>query len=150
MASATQAGTLRVYATEPNGHRHLVYQFRNGGAISAGGSPDGVLANKTVDTQVFVPKKLPLMAGGWKVQMTLALDATDGLDASDSYIELPVSIQGAGVRHLNAADLGYTVDYPAASPAGVELPIGPGHSIPNGEIAVIGGAHCVISIENDT
>lgn len=150
MASATEAGTIRVYAVEPNGHRHLVYQARNGGAISAGGSPDGVLANKTVDTQVFWPKKQPVMSGGWKVMVTLAMDAADGLDASDSYIEIPISIKGAGVRHLNASDLSYTTDLPASTPASVETPIGTGYTIPNGELAVIGGAHCVISIEDDT
>lgn len=150
MASATEPGIIRVYATEPNGHKHLVYQFKNGGAISAGGSPDGVLANKTIDTQVFIAKKAPVMSGGWKVQMTLELEGADGLDASDSYIELPISIKGAGVRHLSAANLGYTTDLPAATPASVEIPIGAGYTIPNGEFAVIGGSHCVISIEDDT
>lgn len=149
MASATAPGVVRVYATEPNGHKHLVYQFKNGGAVSAGGSPDGVLANKTIDTQLFIAKKRPILQGGWKVQLTLALTTADGLDASDSYIELPLSIRGAGVRHLTSADLGYTVDFPAASPASVELPIGAGYTVPNGEEAMIGGAHCVISVEDD-
>jgi len=149
MASVTSPGINRVYAVEPNGHKHLVYQYSNTGAISAGGSPDGVLANKTIDTQVPVAKKKPVLSGGWKVFMTHELVTTDGLDASDSTIEFPLSIQGAGVRHVTAAMLGYTVDYPAACPAGVELPLGAGYTLPNGEMAVLGGAQAVISVEDD-
>lgn len=151
MASATENGELRIYAVSPEGQRILTHRYRNGGAISAGGSPDGVLANKTQDKWVFIPKAdYPVLTGGWKVQLFIVLDASDGLDASDSYIEIPLTIRGGGIKYLNATDLGYTTDYPANSPAGVELPLGAGYTIPDGQEAKIGGDHGVISIEDDT
>jgi len=150
MASATQAGTIRVYAVSPEGQRVQTHTFRNGGSISAGGSPDGVLANLTADKHLFIPKHPQIMTGGWKVAMTIELDATDGLDASDATIDYPITIRGAGVKFLNATDLGYTVDFAAASPASVELPLGAGFTIPDGQMVKIGGATGVISIENDT
>ena len=151
MASVTEAGILRLYATEPNGRKHLVWQGRNGGVVSAGGSPDGVLANKTADKWIFLPRiESPVLYGGWKVQLTLEMDASDGLDASDAFISIPISVKGAGVRELTASDLGYSTDIPASTPAGIEVPIGAGYTIPNGEAVKIGGGPMAISIEDDT
>jgi len=151
MASATQAGVLRIYAISPSGQRVLTHQYRNGGAISAGGSPDGVLANKTADKWVYVPKNNSVvLTGGWKVAMTIELDASDGLDASDATIQFPITVRGAGVRYLTSADFGYTTDLPASTPASVEIPLGAGYTIPNGQAVKVGGAVGAISIENDT
>lgn len=149
MASATQAGILKIYAVSPMGKQYMTHQYRNGGAVSAGGSPDGVLANKTADKWVFFPLSNIVMSGGWKVQVTLTMDTADGCDASDAVIQLPLTFKGEGVRYLTSADLGYTVDIPAATAAGVPLPIGSGYTIPNGQFARNGGAVGVISIEND-
>ena len=150
MASATAPGTIRVYAVSPDGKKYMTHSYRNGGAVSAGGSPSGVLANKTADKWVFFPLSNVVLSGGWKVQMTLEMEAADGLDASDAYIELPITFKGEGVRTLNATNLGYTVDIPAATAASIEVPIGSGYSIPDGKFAKIGGSVGVISIEDDT
>lgn len=152
MASATKAGNLRLYAVAPTGERVLAWQGRNGGAISAGGSPDAVLANKTADKWDFIPKfDGAILSGGWKVMLTLEMDAADGLDASDSVVEIALTLSTGTVKRLNTADLGYTVDYPAATSASVELPMGAGYSIPNGVFAKIGSniVKSVISIEDD-
>jgi hypothetical protein len=150
MASANEAGNLYVMAVSPEGQKIPVFVARNGGAISAGKSPDGVLANLTFDKWIFMPLSNVELTGGWKVQLILNMDATDGLDASDSYIDLPISIAGQGIRHLSAADLGYTTDYPAATPAACDISLGAGYTIPNGQRVRIGGDRCAISIEDDS
>jgi hypothetical protein len=149
MASAPAKGKIFLYATSPNGHKNVAFTFTSTGAVGAGGSPDGVLANKTADKQVNLPRNEKfILTGGWKVQLGFELDAADGMDASDATIQIPLSVKGAGVRTLTAADLGYTVDYPAATPAN-EVCLGDGYTIPNGEVCAIGGGPCVIAIEDD-
>ena len=151
MASAIQAGNLRLYAVSPIGQKVLAYSARNGGTISAGGSPDGVLANLTADKWDYIPKFNVVLSGGWKVFLTLEMDAADGCDASDSVIEIPLTLSDGSVKRINATDLGYTVDYPAATAAAVELPLGAGYTIPNGVFCKIGSnlMKGVISIQND-
>lgn len=150
MASAPEAGILRVYATSPTGQKFQTHQFYNGAAISAGSSPDGVLANLTADKWLFIPKSNVVLSGGWKVQLTIEMAAADGLDASDCVVYLPLTVKGEGVRMLTTANLAFTVDVPAATAADVEIPLGAGYTIPQGKFAKIGGAKGVISIEDDT
>lgn len=150
MASSIEVGVLKIYAVSPTGQRFQTHTYQNGGAISAGASPDGVLANKTADKWMFIPKSPVLLSGGWKVVLTLTMAAADGLDASDSYIEIPLTVKGQGVRMLTAADLGYTTDVPAATLANIPVQLGTGYTIPQGQFAKIGGAKGVISIEDDS
>ena len=150
MASVTEPGVVRLYAVAPNGQKSQVATYRNGEAVSAGGSPDGVLANKTADKQLFQPRAGPVMSTGWTFAATFTLDATDGIDASDCVISIPITRDDGVVRYLNATDLGFTVDLPAATPAGVELPLGTGFTIPNNTRFQFGGGIIVISIEDDT
>jgi len=151
MASANCGGTLKIYAVSPSGQRILTHQYENGGVISAGGSPDGVPASKTADLMLYMNRYDGItLTGGWKVVLTVTLKTSDGLDASDSWINLPISVRGAGVQTLTSSELAYSVDYPASSPISVELPIGAGYTIPNGQEVRIGGAPAMISIENDS
>lgn len=150
MVSANEPGTIRLYAVTPDRRRIMIGSFRNGGPVSAGGSPDAVLANLTADKQLFQPVGGPVMTTGWIFQATLAIDATDGLDASDAVISIPLTEDNGVVRFLNSTDLAYATDYPAATPASVELAIGAGFTIPAGSRFKFGGGPIVISIEDDT
>lgn len=150
MASANEPGLLRLYAVNPGRQRILIGSFRNGGPVSAGNSPDGVLANLTADKQLFQPVGGPVMTTGWTLQPTIALDASDGIDASDCVISIPLTEDNGVVRFINPADLGFTADFPASTPASVELPIGTGFTIPAGSRFKFGGGPIVISIEDDT
>ncbi len=150
MASVTEPGILRVYAVSPTGQRFQTHMFQNGGAISAGGSPDGVLANVTEDKHMFIPKSALKLYGGWKVVLTLEMAAADGLSYADSRIQLPITVKGEGVQWLTVAKLAWTVDIAAATAADIEVQLGKGYEIPLGKVAKIGGAKGVISIEDDT
>lgn len=150
MASAIEPGLIKCFAIAPGGARIELARYRNGGEVSAGGSPDGVLANKTADTHLFQNVGGPVMTTGWKFMTTLTMDSADGLDASDATISIPITRDDGVVAYLNATDLVYTTDYPAATIAGVELPIGAGYTIPNGERYKFGGGPIVIAIEDDS
>jgi len=148
MASDQLTGAIiRLYATEPNGNRHKVFEGVNE-ITGPGGSPDGVIATVKDNELPYMDLSPIKLSGGWKAQMTVELTVADGSDASDSIIMVPVQTQN-GKKTLTAADFGYTVDYPAATAASVELPVGAGKTVPDGESWQLGGAKYFISIEND-
>lgn len=150
MASANEPGNLRIVAITPQGIEVEVAQYRSDGPVSAGKSPDGVLANLTIDKQMFMQLCGPVLGDGWKIGLRFKMDAADGLDASDCVIMLPITRDDNSPRTLNATDLGFSTDLPAATPAGVWLPLGSDFGIPVGTRWKIGGGPVVISIEDDT
>ena len=154
MASANEPAEIRVVAEDINGNNFICYKFRSDSAIAAGYSPDGVLANATVDKQVKVGLSGPVLQGGWKVRLFLKLDAADGIDVSDCVIQLPITEDNGTQRVLNATDFGATTDLPAATPAGNLVELGTGYTIPQNARVRVGSADktvpTVLSIEDDT
>jgi hypothetical protein len=150
MASANEAGVLRIVAESPEGHQIVTHTYRSDGFINAGKSPDGVLANLTRDKWAFIPKAdYPVLSGGWRIRLLFKLDAQDGLDASDGVIQIPLTVKGQGIQFLSAADLGHTVDFPASTTLGTWHELGTGYTVPNGQQVKIGGDYGVISVEDD-
>lgn len=154
MASANEPADLRVVIEDPNGNQTVTHTYRNGGAISAGASPDGVLANKTVDKQQKVGLSGPVATAGHKVRLLAKLDAADGIDASDCVVQVAYTKSDGTESQFTAADFGFTTDLPAATPAGYWVELGSGYTVPDGVRLRIGSATLstptVISIEDDT
>jgi hypothetical protein len=154
MASANEPADIRIVAEDPFGNQYVVHTARSDGAINAGKSPDGVLANLTHDKQVKLPVGGPVLVGGWKVRLLVNLDATDGLDVSDGVFQVAVTDATGAERQLSASDLGITTDFPAASPASSWLELGSGYTVPNGQRLRIGSLSLttptVVSVEDDT
>lgn len=132
----------------------ICHQARSDGAINAGKSPDGVLANLTYDKQVKVPVGGPVLEGGWKVRILAKLDAADGLDVSDGVYQVAITQDNGVEKQLSASDLGITVDHPAGTIASVWHELGSGWTVPQGERYRIGShsmnTPTVISIEDDS
>jgi hypothetical protein len=150
MSSANEAGQLRVVAITPQGQEVIVHTYRSDGPINAGKSPDGVLANLTIDKWMHMPVGGPVLSTGWRVGIRFKLDATDGLDVSDGVIQFPLTFDDGSQRYLNAADIGNTTDFPAATPAGTWLALGTDYAVPAGTRCKIGGGPAVISVEDDS
>lgn len=154
MASANEPGEIRIVAEDIMGNQYICYKFRTDSAVNAGASPDGVLANATVDKQVKVGLSGPTAMGGWKIRMFLKMDAADGIDASDCVIQIPITEDNGTQRVLNASDFGFSTDLPASSPASSLLELGTGYTVPEGARIKVGSADktvpIVISIEDDT
>ena len=152
MASAPLPGAIaRIYAVRGDtGAKKLLHTCVNE-VFNAGGSPDGVLANLTVDKWARLPLNTTRLSGtrGDVVAMTMELTAADGSDASDCILRLPIISSTGGIKHLTMADIGFTTDVPAATAASVEIPLGAGYSVPYGEVVQVGGGPAVISLEND-
>jgi len=154
MASANEPGEIRVIVEDVMGNQSVCYKFRSDSAINAGKSPDGVLANLTVDKQVKVGLAGPIATGGSKIRLFAKLDAADGIDASDCVIQVPITEDNGTQRVLNGTDFGFTVDLPAATPADNLIELGTGYTILQGARCRVGSADktvpIVISIEDDT
>ena len=148
MASDQATGALiRIYGTAPSGKKTPLFQGINE-QTGPGGSPDGAQATVKDNEIPYMPVNPIMLSGGDKIQVFVELKTADGLDASDSIITLPIRRNGAP-EYLSTADFGWTVDYPAASPASVELQLGAGYTIPEGDKVQIGGGKYFISIEDD-
>lgn len=150
MASANEPGIIEVRVSRSGKGEKVLLRIRSDSNINAGKSPEGVLANLTVDKQVYLPlSSLGLLAGD-KIILYFKLDATDGLDVSDGVFLLPYWEDGE-FRQLNATDLGITTDIPAATVPATWVALGGGYTVPtNVRLARFGGGSCVISIEDDT
>lgn len=154
MASANEAGELRIVVEDPQGNQGICHKFRSDSAVNAGKSPDGVLANLTTDKQMKVGLGGPVATPGSRVRLFFKFDATDGLDVSDGVYQIPVTFDDGTERVLSASDLGISTDIPAATVAGSWIELGSGYLVPDGVRLRVGSKSMltpiVISVEDDT
>ena len=154
MASANEPAALKIVVEDPQGNQQVAWEGRSDSFINAGKSPDGVLANLTVDKQGVIPLGKPIAFPDYVIRLFAKLDAADGLDVSDGVIQICVTQSNGVERQLNATDISYTTDYPAATVAGTWLEMGKGYTVPAGQKlrvgSITGKTPSVISIEDDT
>lgn len=150
MASDQLPGAIvRLYVKRAKGAAIPVFEGVNE-FTGPGGSPEGVIATVKDNELPFMPMAATVAEGGDKIIATVELTTADGSDASDTVMNVPLRVLGKGMKMLSRTDFAYTVDYPAATAASVELPLGAGWTVPNGERVQVGGGKYFISIENDT
>jgi len=150
MASANEAGIIEVRVSRSGKGEKVLLRIRSDSNINAGKSPDGVLANLTVDKQVYLPLSSIGLTAGDKIVVYFKPDSADGIDVSDGVYLLPYWEDG-DFKQLNATDLGITTDLPAGTLAGNWVAMGAGYTIPsNVGLARFGGGSCVISVEDDS
>ena len=113
------------------------------------GSPDGVQAVVKDNELPFMPVIPFTLKGGDKLVAYGVMKTADGADASDSIFNIPIRRNGRQ-EYLTRADLGYTVDLPAASVIDVEHQLGSGYTVPEGDTLQLGGGKFFMSWENDT
>lgn len=159
MASLNEPALLKCVVEDAQGNQYVAWKQRSDGAINAGKSPDGVLANLTIDKQVKLGMSGPIAKGGSRIRLFAKLDASDGLDVSDGVFQIAiteVTPDGRAIseRQLSASDLTLTTDYPASTPALQWIELGTGYIIPDGMFVRVGSASfstpTVVSLEDDT
>jgi len=159
MASGNEPGLLRIVVEDAGGNQYIAHTIRSDSAVNAGKSPDGVLANLTIDKQVKLGLAGPIAKGGSRIRLLFKFDSTDGLDVSDGVYQVAVTEvlpdgRAIAERNLSASDLGIATDIPAATPAGSWIELGTGFQIPQGQYFRVGSASLstptVLSVEDDT
>lgn len=148
MASDQLTGAeIRVYAVAPNGDKQRLFQGVNE-QTGPGGSPSGAQATVKANELPFFNVHPFVLKGGDKLVIYGVMKTADGSDASDCVFTVPI-LRNGGLEFLSAADFGYTTDYPAASPANVELQLGAGYTVPEGDNIQFGGGKGFMSWEDD-
>ena len=148
MASDQNTGALiRIYGVAPSGKKTPLFQGVNEQTGPAG-SPDSVQATVKDNELPYMPLNPATLQGGDKITVFTILKVADGIDASDCVFNIPIRRNGA-LEYLSTADLDFTTDYPASSPAEVELQCGAGYTVPQGDIVQLGGGKYFISVEDD-
>lgn len=142
------AAEIRLYAVSPNGDKVRLFQGVNE-QTGPGGSPDGAQATVKDNELPFMNLHPFKLKGGDKLVAYMVIKATDGADASDAVMNIPI-VRNNGLEYLSRTDIGYTTDYPASSPVDVELQLGAGYTVPEGDVIQLGGGKYFISLEDDT
>lgn len=149
MASLQAPGAkLKIYAVKPDGTKKRLFQGVNE-QTGPGGSPQGVQATTKANELPVMPVANLQLNGGTKIIVYGELTVADGLDASDSIFNIPI-LRNGSLEYLSRTDLGYTTDLPAATPAGTEIQLGTGYTIPENDSVFVGGGSFFMSLEDDT
>lgn len=149
MASDQNTGALiKIYGKAPSGKKTPLFQGVNE-QTGPGGAPDGVQATVKDNELPYMPVAPAQLRGGDKLIMTVSLKTADGIDASDCVFNIPIRRNGQ-LEYLSTSDFSFLTDYPASTPASVELELGAGYTVPEGDIVQLGGGKYFISVENDT
>lgn len=96
MASAQEAGLVRLYRKQPNGNKSLVAQARVEQLAPAGGAPDGAAASVSTPEKLLTINSPVTFVNDDVLEVTFEADAADGIDVSDSIWSIPlVTPQGS-------------------------------------------------------
>jgi hypothetical protein len=142
------AAKIKLYAVSPSGAKTPLFSGVNE-QTGPSGSPDGVQATVKANELPFMPISVYTLVGGVKIVPYVTLTVADGLDASDCVFNVPIQRNGQ-TEVLSASDLGISTDFPASTPAGFELPLGTGYTVPENDKINLGGGNYFMSVQNDT
>lgn len=96
MASAQEPCLVRLYKSEPNGNKTLIAQARVEQLAPAGGAADAAAANVSTPEKLLTINSPVTMKNDDVLLVSVELDASDGLDASDCIWSIPlVTPQGS-------------------------------------------------------
>jgi len=151
MASGAAPGAkILIYGVTPSRSKTTLFQGVNE-QTGPGGAPDAVQATTKANELPFLPVQNIELKGGDKLMIFTVLTVSDGLDLSDGVFNIPI-IRNGNLEYLSSADfvISTATDYPASTPAGVELQLGTGYVVPEGDRIKLGGGNYFISVQNDT
>lgn len=96
MASAQEPCLVRLYRSQPNGNKTLIVQARVEQLAPAGGAADAAAANVSTPEKLLAINSPVVLKNDDVLLVSVELDASDGLDASDCIWSIPlVTNQGS-------------------------------------------------------
>ena len=146
MASAQEAGLVRVYRARPNGDKKLIFQERVERLAPAGGAPDGAAASvATPEKQLTVVSDVTLVNDDILL-VSVELDASDGLDASDCIWAIP-AVTPSGPKTLGRAQFANPT-FADITPAAATETFIAGYKVTEGQIKLQG--KIFLDLQDDT
>lgn len=90
MASAQEPSLVRLYRKQPNGNKTLIAQARVEQLAPAGGAPDAAAASVSTPEKLLTINSPVVLVNDDILEVSVILDASDGLDASDCIWSIPL------------------------------------------------------------
>lgn len=96
MASVQEPALVRLYRSQPSGNKTLIAQARVEQLAPAGGAPDAAAASVATPEKLISINSPVTLVNDDVLLVSVELDASDGLDASDAIWSIPlVTSQGS-------------------------------------------------------
>ena len=103
MASTQEAGTIRLYRSEPNGNKTLILRQRVEQLAPAGGAPDSAPASVATPEKLLTVNSPVLLKNDDILLVSFTADGADGIDVSDMIWSVPM-VTNTGSNALSAGD----------------------------------------------
>lgn len=146
MASLQEPSLVRGYRSQPNGNKTLVFQARVEQLAPAGGAPDAAAASVSTPEKLLVIDSPVVFVNDDVLLISVELDASDGLDASDCIWSIPL-VTNQGSKTLGRAQFTNPTFADLTPAAGVETFIA-GYRITEGNARLSGKIY--LDLQDDT
>lgn len=146
MASAQEPALVRLYRSQPNGNKTQIAQARVEQLAPAGGAPDGAAASVSTPEKLLTINSPVVLQNDDVLLVSVELDASDGLDASDCIWSIPL-VTNQGSKTLGRAQFTSPTFADLTPAAGVETFIA-GYKIVEGSARLSG--KIFLDLQDDT
>ncbi len=146
MASIQEPALVRLYRSQPNGNKTLIAQTRVEQLAPAGGAPDGAAASVSTPEKLLTINSPVTLVNDDVLMVSVELDASDGLDASDCIWSIPL-VTNQGSKTIGRAQFANPTYADLTPAANVETFIG-GYRIVEGQARLSGKIY--LDLQDDT
>lgn len=146
MASAQEPCLVRLYRSQPNGNKTLIAQARVEQLAPAGGAADAAAANVSTPEKLMTINSPVVLVNDDVLLVSVELDASDGLDASDCIWSVPL-VTNQGSKTIGRAQFANPTFGDLTPAANVETFIA-GYRIVEGQARLSG--KIFLDIQDDT
>lgn len=146
MASAQEPAIVRLYRSQPNGNKTQILQERVETLAPAGGAPDGAAASVATPEKRLKVNSNVVLNNDDVLLVSVELDASDGLDASDCIWSIPL-VTNQGSKTIGRAQFANPTFADITPATGVETFIA-GYKVVEGQVRVAGIIY--LDLQDDT
>lgn len=146
MASAQEPGSVSLYKVSPNGNKTRLLKARVEQLAPAGGAPDGAAASVSTPEKLLTVGSPTVLNNDDILQVAVTLDASDGIDVSDSIWSIPLATS-SGTSVISQADFANPAAADVTPAASTETVIA-GYKITEGPARLSGKIY--LDIQDDT
>lgn len=149
MASAQEAGKVRLQWRKPNNQIIPLMEMNVQDLAPEGGAADGALSSvKSVDERMFVPLHGHVAETDDILEVLFIADGADGIDVSDCIWSIPVTVSGLGMKTLSRGDFANPTPTDYTTVAAIPVVVG-GYKVTEGRVK-FGGGHIYLDMQDDT
>jgi hypothetical protein len=146
MASVQEPSLVRLYRGQPNGNKTLIAQARVEQLAPAGGAPEGAAASVSTPEKLLTINSPVVLVNDDILYVSVELDASDGLDASDCIWSIPLTTN-QGSKSIGRAQFANPT-FADLTPAATTETFIAGYKVVEGQIRLSGKIY--LDLQDDT